>query len=372
MACTSDITLVLPTLCRGGAEKVMCAMADWWCAQGKRVELITFDDAPSPFPLDARVKRLALDDLPDLAQPCPEWPEESLAVARLRHALSAGGTGPVISFMAKMNIRTLLAARGLSRRVIVSDRCHPPLYPYPEQITRLRARLYPEASRVVMQTMRSAREWAYRFLPEARVAVIPNAVLPSKKSCSPNATSDAAPRLPERGFLLAAGRLDKAKGFDLLLKAFAAKAKILPELRLIIAGEGLERQELETLRERLGLTGRVFLPGARDDLPKLMAQARAFVLSSRYEGFPNVLLEALAAGLPVVAFDCPAGPRECITHEHNGLLVPAQDTALLGEALWRIATDEALHGKLAGNAKDVFTNYSMDSVMAQWNALLAP
>lgn len=132
--------------------------------------------------------------------------------------------------------------------------------------------------------------------------------------------------------VLAAGRLAEQKGFDTLLKAFA-QAKQNLALRLIILGEGKLREELEALARQLGVSDDVSLPGFVDNPYAFMSRADLFVLSSRFEGSPNVMLEALACDCQVVSTDCPSGPREILAGVDWGRLVPVDDVSALSASI---------------------------------------
>ncbi len=133
--------------------------------------------------------------------------------------------------------------------------------------------------------------------------------------------------------ILAVGRLHRQKGFDSLLDAFAQVWVRRKDARLLILGEGDERSALEQQRHRLGLDGVVEMPGYVANPLPYMAKADVFVLSSRWEGLGNVLIEALACGTRVVATDCPSGPREILEHGRYGRLVPPGDPTTLANAL---------------------------------------
>ena len=159
----------------------------------------------------------------------------------------------------------------------------------------------------------------------------------------PNAVPDGphGPGDPGAHKLIAAGRFARQKGFDLLLEAFATVAIKYPDLTLDIFGRGPQRaSRLSSLSSTSGLGERVRINAPTDRLGERMRDASVFVLSSRYEGFPLVLLEAMAAGLAVVSFDCPTGPAEILTDGTSGLLVPAEDVQALAATLDRVMADE--------------------------------
>ena len=134
-----------------------------------------------------------------------------------------------------------------------------------------------------------------------------------------------------RRFVLGVGRLRRQKGFDMLIRAFASAD--LAGTDLLIAGEGSDRDSLAALCTELGVADRVVFLGYRADVLELMRAASCFVLSSRWEGFGNVLVEALAAQVPIVSFDCPHGPREILADGRFGLLVEPENTEALARAI---------------------------------------
>lgn len=181
----------------------------------------------------------------------------------------------------------------------------------------------------------------YRLKPE-RVIKIHNPV--DVDAFHSRASGSAHPWQGDGPMVVAAGRLVRQKGFDILLRAFAYMPAA--DTRLAILGEGPDREAIATLAGELGLTNRVLMPGHVADPGPWYAHAATFVLSSRWEGFGHVLVEAMACGAPVVAFDCPHGPADIIEHGHTGLLVPPQDVHALAESLGRLVGNQEFAGRL--------------------------
>lgn len=194
-----------------------------------------------------------------------------------------------------------------------------------------------------------------------RVVCIPNAVpqLPGPRAA-----------LDERG-VVAVGRLTRQKGFDRLIRAFDEVARTYPDWTLRICGTGRQRRRLERIIKRRGLDGRVLLLGPVEHIEEQLARASVFALSSRFEGMPLALIEAMSKGLPVVAFDCPTGPAEVIEDGRSGLLVPDGDIDGLARALMAVIGDESLRRELGRGAAARASDFSMDAVGQRWDALLA-
>jgi glycosyltransferase involved in cell wall biosynthesis len=162
------------------------------------------------------------------------------------------------------------------------------------------------------------------------------------------------------------GRLHPQKGFDLLLQAFGQIQAKYPDWHLTILGEGAMRGELEQLRAKLGLIDRVHLPGAVTNVNDYLRQADIFVLSSRFEGFPMAVCEAMACGLPVIATDCLSGPREIIQDGIDGMLVRVDDVESLASGLERLMSDPVYRQQLAQAAPQVLERFGLERVMGMW------
>ena len=347
----------------GGAERVMSRMANYWAKKGWQVTLLTFDDGNElPFyelhstvihrPLDIAI--FSITSVQSLAKNLRQ-------LSVLRQAIKESVPQVLISFIDKANVLTLWATLGLGLPIIVSERTTPFRCSISRAWRILRHWTYPRATCLVVQTQDAL---AYFFPTVQRKGhVIPNPVVLSPDSNETEFNQRAKT-------VIAMGRLNAIKGFDLLLKAFASISPKCPEWSLVIWGEGSFRAELETLRNELGLQGRAFFPGQTRKPFEEMKQADLFVLSSRFEGFPNVLGEAMACGLPVVSFDCSNGPREIIRDGIDGLLVPPDDVEALAAAMAHLMNNPSIRRRLASRAPEVVERFGLEKVMRMWEAVI--
>jgi len=264
----------------------------------------------------------------------------------------------IISFMDRTNVLVLLAAIGLGIPIIVSERIDPQRYSPGFPYNYLRRWLYRKAAAVIVQSKGQA-DWFKQM--STRVAVIPNPV----NAC----TNDRNSQAERTSTIIAVGRLTRQKGFDLLLTAFAKVHKKHPEWNLAIYGDGPERPAIERQIRELKLNEKVQLPGLTTSLTAHLRTAGCFVLSSRFEGFPNVLIEALACGCPVIATNCSDSIAEIVRHGWNGLLIPSEDTDSLANALNRIMEDATLRATLEANASDSVRKFDIDSIAGHWEKL---
>jgi len=354
------VLIVLPGLSAGGTERVVNFLANGWARRGWRVDVAAFEEqtAASYYAYDdaVRLVRLGTPVRPR------RLPVAAISVlkraASLRKLMATTRPDVVISFLTRTNITTLLSATGLPIPIIVSERNNAILQPAGPFWGWLRDRLYPRSSALVTMTKGSMDVFRRRM--DVSGWIIPNPVdLPSLSRASGTGRR-----------LVATGRLVSQKGFDILLRAFAQVAPDFLDWQLVIWGEGPERLNLERQRDELGLGGRVQMPGVSDRPGSWIEAADAFVLSSRFEGWGIVLLEAMAAGLPAVSFDCDFGPSDMITPDVDGILVPNGDERGLALALARLMSDAALRARFGEAAALKAKDYSPERILDMWSEVV--
>ncbi|WP_157937119.1 glycosyltransferase [Geodermatophilus chilensis] len=256
-----------------------------------------------------------------------------------------------------------LAAQVARRNVVLVAQEHTHLDALSGEMPAEIARTYGGLEAVVLLTERDRENYA-AMLPgkSTTVLAIPNAV--------PRLPGAPLPAHDRRRAVIAAGRLTAQKGFDLLISAFALVTAEYPDWVLEIYGAGPEGPALSEQIEQAGLSRVVTMAGATRCLSEVMAETAVFALSSRYEGLPMVLLEAMDKHMAVVAYDCPTGPRELVTDGVDGLLVAPEDVEALAAGLRRVMGDVSLRARLGAGAGVKARHYDLTDIGTQWTQLL--
>jgi len=356
------VTFVLPHMRAGGIEKVVLEYLrrlDRRCFQPRLVLFAAKGELLGSLPADVEV----MDGRGRRAHQL---------VPFLRKALRKTDTEVTFSGTNAANVAVMLAASTIrpSPKIILSEHTPPSDYLRSAKLARLRQALmrffYPHATAIVVPVDGIGAELRRMLGNEhLRIVTVPNPVpvgaAPPRDRC-PQA-SNVAP------WFVSVGRLAHAKGHDILIRAFARLRRNCPQARLTIFGEGAERPRLEALCTELGLGQAVELPGFVDQPVAVVAGATAFVMASRREGFGIAIVEALAAGIPVVATDS-VGPRAILAEGAFGLLVPQGDERALVAAMERMIADGALTERLRRWGPKRATDFSPEVAIQALSSLL--
>mgnify|MGYP001179326404 FL=1 len=180
--------------------------------------------------------------------------------------------------------------------------------------------------------------------------------------------SDEVSHLDEKR-CIAAGRLESQKNFKDLITAWKTVDARHPDWKLSVYGDGSQKESLQDQIDSMGLKGKVTLKGRTNDVRKELLGSSCLVMSSRFEGFPMILLEALATGLPIVSYDCPKGPSEIVTIGANGYLAKVGDTGTLAQGICSVIANEELRKRFGAESKRRSENFTLEKTMEKWDAL---
>ena len=385
------IAMYIGSLVKGGAERVMCNLAEYFYSQGYKVTFVTTYLGQEEYDVphgtwhrekadgcreltvldpDDRRHKVWLDDGADgIGRVFTALPHEDRRgrIANffkrekiLRDTWKELKPDVILSFLGKNNIMAIKSARGLGIPVVVSVRSNPSRE-YGSKSLDLSMRYYfPKAAGVVVQTTEAAEY----FGSNIKTKILPNSIHPDFIG------RELVPFESRAKEIVTVGRLDDNKNQILLIKAFKEIEKDFPGYRVVIYGDGVKRKEFESAAsEHVTFMGRV------SDVPDRIAGSEVFVLTSKQEGYPNALIEAMSLGLVCISTDCPCGgPRDLITDGENGLLIPMSGeeemVKELSEELRRVLTDRELAKKMSENAAKVRDEYNPDVINGQWKEYL--
>ncbi len=361
------------SLAAGGAERFAVNLVTHFKHRCESAFFVTIHDKSSDFfTLPDGIIRRTLDQR-KRGQRCGQLKRILCLVLSLRRQLSEIKPDYLISISTIQNVIAILASLGKPVRVIASERTSLLDSGSQKGLWALfRRYTYRFADAHVAQTA-DAADWLRLYAKASNVFIIPNMV-----TWPIPITQPVIPPIkwikPESRLILAVGNIYPLKGFDLLIQAFALVFHDHPDWLLAIVGGRDDKENTIIILENLvaisGMQERVIFPGKVGNIADWYSRADLFVLSSRREGFPNALLEAMAAGCACISFDCPTGPRHIIEDGINGLLVTPENINAMAQALSQLMRDDATRQKMADNASHIRELYSIDRIMRQWESVL--
>ena len=366
------IFFIIPTLSGGGAERVFLHILRHLNRNKFEPHLILFEkkgaflfDLPSNLSVKVLKKKTSIYGF--------KW----LVFINLARLLKLEKPDVAVSFMPYTNLIVSLAKflSGIKLSLIISERytlsfSHEGWLD--EFLRRFTIRnFYPKANRIIVNSKNMGIELQQMFnIPLSKIAVINNPIDIQKVNKLSNENINHSWNEENFPVIIAIGRLTSQKGFSYLIKAFSIVVSDGIPCRLLILGEGVDKEKLKKLAMELRVDDKVSLLGFQKNPYKYLCRSTLFVLSSLYEGFPNVLLEALALGVPSIATRCPTGPEEIITHEVDGILTPPADEMALANAIKRGLLDQGLRKRLGEAGKKRAENFRVKKIVRLYEEVI--
>ncbi len=340
------------TLGFGGAERVISNLANQFSMDNFQVYLVLSFPRDREYLINKSVNKYYLEK----EEIIDNFVKRNISrTKRLRELIKELMPDVVVSFMAEPNFRAIVASLGLKIPVIISVRNDPNKEYAGKKYYYAQKFLFPFANGYVFQT-EDAKNWFPKKI-QRKSTIILNQVAPDffnmeKKS---------------EDYYVAVGRLTKQKNYSMMIKGFQKFLSQHPQEQLYIYGEGEDRQMFQKMIDDYSLEKNIHLMGRTENVPEILSHAKAFVMTSNYEGMPNAMLEAMAVGVPVIVTDCPCGgSRMIISHQKNGFLIPTNDVDALCSALNRLNEDADLRNFIARESKKTAEHFRPAAVYQQW------
>lgn len=346
------ILFLISVINGGGAARVMTNLANMFYKHGDEVILVSTLATSSDYDTEKGVTRITLQNDHEKEKKELTLIRNIKLIYRLNHILKTTRPDVAISFMAEPNFRLLMCSNHVKK--IISIR-NDPKKEYKGIRGWITRSLFSRADGIVCQTD-DVVKWLPRSLKPRSIVIM-------------NQVKEVFYTTPRTGaeYYIATGRLDAQKNYFLLLEAFHDFAITHPHAILRIYGNGPLRNDLENKVKEYGDENKIFFMGATSAVADVLSHAKAFILTSDYEGMPNGLLEAMAMGLPCVSTDCPCGgPQMVIENNVNGILIPVRDKRALVNALSLIEDDALYADSIAQKAKERAQCFAPETIFEKW------
>lgn len=345
------IVFVISSLTSGGAERVLTTLANYWSEKGWDVTILAILSHDKNFyKLHKNIKLISLDMRYKNSLLNTLW-----YLYGIRKIVKRVNPNYVVSFISGMNIFTLISLIGLKKKIVISERNYFDVLKS-KLWRRLRRITYPLTNGLVVLSEDDYNH--YTYVKNKKIIFNPLKI---------ENLLDCKFELKEK-LIIAVGTLTQQKGFDRLIRSLADIEML--DWRVEIIGEGPKREELTALIKELNLEKTIFLIGRKSNIYDYYQKASIFVLSSHWEGFPNVLSEAMAHGCSCIAFNCKTGPSSIIEHEKNGYLVEDGNTEELQSRIVEVMKSRDLRQKFFVNALTIREKLKVDIIVREWEDYL--
>ena len=359
---------------KGGTERIFCDKMNWLAeVAGYEIVFVTYEQGNHPFayPLSKKIRHVDLNTrfftvstMPLLKKIYFKITLPRLFKHRLRKLLDEIQPDVVVSTTYALPLFREILSQPY-RHVVESHVCYGRLLQFifthipwlDRKISQHLLKMLKRCEKVVVLTHKDAACWK----GYDNIEVIHNVV-----TNYPEKITDVADR-PKR--IIAVGRLQAQKGFDLLIQSWQLIAARHPDWQLVVYGHGGDLQKLQQQLEKAGLTSSMTFAGATDNIYKEYQNSAFYVMSSRYEGWGLVLVEAMSCGLPCVSFDCPYGPSDIIRDGEDGFLVENGNIQQLAEKMELLINNKELRERLGVRARLNAARFTSDNIMPQWTKL---
>jgi glycosyltransferase involved in cell wall biosynthesis len=372
------IIFLLPTLFQGGGERVVSELS--LCFSSRMEVVIVVFEEKITYPFGGRIVSLGVPLSTNLIAGAYLF---FIRLLRLCRVLAKEKPDYVISLAASANILSLLAAKNpiVHVDIFISEARKGFRGAVFKMLVRF---LFPRAGRIVAVSQDIAQDLVSTFrIPAEKIQVIHNPIDIAKiEKRGQESLQPHYEEIFQHPVVITMGRLRPQKGQWHLIRAFAEVKKSIKDAKLILLGEGPLQKELKDLTKKLGVQSDVYFLGWQENPFAFLKRSNVFVLSSLWEGLPDVLLEALACGLPAVSFDCRSGPREilapstdtkkqinAIEYGNYGVLVPIKNEKLLAESIKKVLSEPGFALEFSGRAQKRARDFDIQTIMPQWNFL---
>lgn len=351
------ILFAISTMQDGGAERTVANLANYFAKQNNEVTIMVLDNNESFYNLDMKIGYRKLDLYRDSKGLINKVLGYKKTINKIRKLFKEEEPEIVLSMNYKLIPIIMMANILINIPIVCSERSNPYIYPNNLIWRYLRGILSTICDGYIFQTEKAKKY--FPLITQKKSIIIQN---PISSECE--LYKDIY--IGDKKQIVAVGRLNKVKGFDSLIKAFSSIADKIQDINLIIYGEGPERNNLTNLIENLKLNNRVILYGKSTNVLNEIKNSKVFILSSRNEGMPNSLMEAMALGIPCISTKCELGPEELIENNINGLLVKVDDVEGMAISMSKLINDREFANTLSNNALKIKETNSLKKISMEY------